>query len=241
MKVYRYLTLSTALLLAPAVSHHAMAEDTDSTEAFQVRQAALLEMFADEGIDANEDGALSRREIGAFFGVEGRKAGARGRGHGMHKGRGKPGMMRGHGPHGDSVGGILRHMERLDAETAPARFPLERHLEADVDGDGVLSDAEWSAFAVVARERFLGELLNVAPEADANEDGAIDEAELLQLRSDHAERVRAHVIERRPEADIDGDGVLSDEEWASVKGSHPKGVGCGKHRGGGHGGGCGKR
>ena len=42
---------------------------------------------------------------------------------------------------------MLHHLEMLEGATPPAQFDLARHPEADTDGDGAVSDAEWTAFA----------------------------------------------------------------------------------------------
>ena len=64
-----------AAALAAAVSIHALADGKPNVVD---RHARLLERFGDDGIDANNDGTLTRDEIHAFFmgtGGEGRKGG----------------------------------------------------------------------------------------------------------------------------------------------------------------------
>ncbi len=201
-------------------------------------QTRLLERFGNDGIDADGDGTLTHTEVRSFFEAmrangDGPGAGRRGgpphdgpfcgRGGPGGAGRGPgPGPMghgpMGHGPMGPGMGGpppiamMLEHLERLDAETAPSGFPLERFPDADTDGDGELSDAEWLAFAATARERLLDHLLRVAPAADANDDGVLDDAELEALEAEVLARMKEHILDRHPEADTDGDGGLSEAE-----------------------------
>jgi hypothetical protein len=106
------------------------------------------------------------------------------------------------------MGMALRHLGLLSAEAPPAEFTLARHPEADTDGDGQLSQAEWQAFATEKRAEILARLANHLPNADADGDGTLGEAELDAVKV----RFREHLLERHPEADTDGDGTLSVEE-----------------------------
>ena len=109
----------------------------------------------------------------------------------------------------------LQRLEMLNAETPPAEFDLARFPEADLDGDGQLSDSEWTTFAEQARGRVLARLLARMPEADADGDGTLNEAELAALK----DGIRERVLTRHPDADTDGDGVLSEAEFKAFKAS----------------------
>ncbi|MCH7813887.1 MAG: hypothetical protein IID40_07685 [Planctomycetes bacterium] len=185
--------------------------------------------------DTNGDGVLSEAEVEAVMS--------------SHHGRGGPHAMKGHGHHGTrgEVGMLLEHLEKVDAENAPADFNLERHPEADANEDGTVSDGEWASFAEQARPRLLDRLFAVAPEADADGNGTISDRELAAFRSERWAKVREHVLSKNPDADTNGDGVLSEQEARAFMGSRD-GSGCpGQSRGGcpfangkgdGHGGGC---
>ncbi len=125
-----------------------------------------------------------------------------------------PGWLQGHakGAMGGRLGGIFEHLEKLSAETPPPHFDLARFPEADLDGDGTLSDGEWQTFAEQGRERLLARLTARAPEADADQDGVISEAELAALKAKCAARRSQRILAEHPQADTDGDGVLSDAE-----------------------------
>ena len=221
-----------ALALSAMLVTTAQAQEKADSPLPEAKQAWLLEKFGDQGIDANEDGTLARDEVQAFFvekpgwGMKGKHGrhglrGKKGRGHcdgegwGHHGQHGGPGM-RGH--RGDPLAKacwLLRRLEKLEAETAPADFELAEFPKADLDGDGELSDTEWSAFAQQAHGQILQKLAWRMPDADTDDDGTISEVELAALRA----RVRDHLLSRRPEADLNGDGALSDEEleafWSS--------------------------
>lgn len=168
-------------------------------------QARLLERFGDDGIDGDGDGVLTHEEARAFFqerfgemDIDARG----GPGFGRHDGRRGPGeRMR-------RLGKVLHHLEMLESGTPPAQFTIERHPEADVDADGVVSDEEWLMFASERRAEILTRLVKRFPGADADGDGTLNAEELELVKAD----IRARVLNRHPEADTDGDGILSEEE-----------------------------
>ena len=174
----------------------------------------LLEKFGDEGIDANGDGTLTPEEAHAFL-ADKHPEGMRGMcsKHGRHgmKGRGLHGRM-GMGPKG-GFGRLLKHLELLNAETPPEDFDLTRFPRADVDGNGELSNSEWTAFTDRARERVLARITTRFPDADANNNGRLDDAEIEALKV----KIREQCLAKNPEADTNGDGVLSEEEFAAFQ------------------------
>ena len=133
------------------------------------------------------------------------------------RGPGHHGMKGRHGGPKGRIGGLLYRLEMLEGEAPPAEFDLTRHPEADLDGDGQLSDSEWTKFAQESRERLLGRLLKRMPEVDTDEDGTISDAELAAFKAEHEVKAREHCLAKNPEADTDGDGVLSDEEFEAFR------------------------
>ena len=214
MRTYMRGFLIAGLAWTITTASTAVADDGADDPIPAARQVKLLERFGDDGIDANGDGSLTHEEVRTFleenFGDERTprcqraERGPRGKGHrgmrGKHMGAGK-------GP-GEQLGGLLKRLELLASDTPPAEFDLERFPGADADGDGVLSNDEWKAFAAKARERMLTGLARRMPEADTDGNGVIDDAELAAIKDE----MRARVLERHPEADTDGDGTLSDAE-----------------------------
>ena len=204
------LTIVTSLISVSA----AFAEDQPVPPIPDARQARLLERFGDEGIDADGDGTLTREEVHTFF-----AAGDLHPMHDRHRHRGMKGLdhhgdwgprgKRGHhrGP-GGRLGMMLRHLEQLSSETPPLQFDPAKFAEADSDGDGVLSDTEWTTFAEQQRQRLLSRLAERVPRADADHDGVISDTELAELTA----WVAGRVLRRHPEADTNGDGTLSDDE-----------------------------
>ena len=126
--------------------------------------------------------------------------------HGKGGPRGKGGPHRGPG---GRLGMMLHHLELLEGATPPPQFDLARHPEADTDGDGVLSAAEWTTFAAQERQRILTHLADRIPRADADNDGAISDTELSELKA----WVAGRLLRRHPEADMNSDGILSSEEF----------------------------
>ena len=217
-------SIVTSLMLASA----AFAEGPPNGAVPEAKQARLLERFGDEGIDADRDGTLTRDEVETFFATNDlpcekgrfRKGDSKGWGHAEMRGRGGPGgRHRGpDGPHrglggphrgpGGRLGMMLHRLERLSGAAPPPRFDLARFPEADSDGDGILSETEWTEFAGLQRQRLLERLAERVPLADADNDGVLSDAELAAIRA----WVAGRVLQRHPEADTDGDGTLSENE-----------------------------
>lgn len=174
------------------------------------RRARLLEQFGDQGIDGNGDGMLTRAEVHEFFADLG--FGSRRYGFG----RGGPGYggRHGHafGP-GGPLGRMLRALDRLQEETPPSWFTIERFPDADVNADGDLGSDEWQSFAEGHRTQVLEHLMEFAPQADTDDNGELSEVELDALRTTHRTRMRTRILARHPDADTDRDGTLSDEEF----------------------------
>jgi len=111
----------------------------------------------------------------------------------------------------------LKALEKLQAETPPEWFTIERFSDADLDQDGALSTEEWRSFADGERAGAIDQLLDMAPTADADQDGQLSDQEIQALTDAHMTRVRAQVLKHHPEADTDGDGRLSDAEFEAVQ------------------------
>ncbi len=195
----------------------AVAYDDRDTPIPEARQARLLEKFGDEGIDSDGDRTLTREEVRAFFdrvrpGDRVGRRGCDGCKDGFHRGPKGQGRERMGG-----AGRLLQRYDLFDPATPPIAFDLEKHPEADLDENGDLSSAEWSAFAEQTRERMLDRLSKQFTDADADGDGTIGEAELAVLRAEGPTRARERCLMRNPEADLNGDGVLSDDEFEAVQ------------------------
>ncbi len=206
------------------------------------RQAWLLERLGDEGIDADGDGTLTREEVRAFFA---KKHGEGTRGDGEHAWRGKHGQWGEHGQWGKQdrsgehsrwgkhpfgrrgmeghqgdkmhrLGMTLHHLDVFAAETPPEQFDIAGHEEADLDGDGELSQTEWQTFAQGKRSEILSRLASRLPDADGDSDGTLNDEELEAVIA----KFHAQLLEKHPEADANGDGVLSAEEAAAFHAGH---------------------
>lgn len=120
---------------------------------------------------------------------------------------------------------------RAERQAQREAFRAERLARLDLDGDGVVSQAEIDTAA--ARR---------AAEIDTNGDGVISAEELLAWREARmAERRQQRVERALARMDADGDGVVSAEEFAAATaarmqrgegrhGAHPRKY---KHRHGG--------
>ncbi len=162
------------------------------------RQDWMLERFGDEGIDADEDGTVTQEEMRTFFA---RKHGEGTRGEGEHAWRGMRGQWGKHGGSGENsrwgkhpfgrrgmeghqgdrmhrLGMTLHHLEVFAAETPPEQFDIAGHGEADLDGDGELSQTEWQTFAQGKRSEILSRLASHLPDADSDSDGTLNDEEL---------------------------------------------------------------
>jgi hypothetical protein len=175
------------------------------------RQQWLMERFGDQGIDGNDDGVLTVAEVRAFLAERPR---LRGDGTGPWGRRGpRPGGARSERHGGDP----LRLLVLLDKETRPAQLTAEQLPEADLDGDGQISDEEWETHAAQRRAQLLAMLLERWPEVDADGDGAISDEELSVFRAARMAEARKRILLRHPSADTDGDGALSDEEFDAFR------------------------
>ena len=221
----QWLTMILVLAVAPvALAGQFGARQGKDVQIPQDKQAQLLERFGDDGIDANDDGVLTRDEVRDFMKESGLDFG-RGRG-----GRGPGGFG---GPPSDRGGLFMIHrLEALQSDTPPDDLQVGRFPGLDADGDGTVSDAEWQAFAEKATSRLTERVLKQFPDADADGDGALSAEELSALKASQIAVVKQRILERHPEADEDGDGVISDEELAAFREDMPRrGEGRGAHRG----------
>ncbi len=200
-------------VVALAITGVIRAEERDPNEPIpEQRQDRLLERFGEKGIDADEDGTLTREEVRAFFADrprDGRRGGLDLHNRGLGKRGNHEGKMH-------RLAMTLHHIELFSASTPPEHFDLTKHLEADLDRDGQLSNAEWRAFAQEKRDEIITRLARRMPDADGDGDGTLNAEELQAVES----RLRTQVLERDPEADSDGDGVLSQDEFAAFRAAH---------------------
>ncbi len=212
MSTFSMKILLPATVLSLACLATARADDEQSLPPLDAQhQAWLLERFGEDGIDANGDGVLTHEEAKAFFSEMHKDddSGWFGRFGQGHHGPGRhQGNKRGPGRRMQPLGRTLYHLEMLDAEEPPDFFTIERHPEADLDGNGELSAEEWWTFAEQRRSEILTRLIERFPDADADGDGTLNANELDAVKA----KILARVLERHPEADTDGDGVLSEEE-----------------------------
>lgn len=169
-------------------------------------RAMMLERHPEA--DTDGDGVLSDEEATAFRQSLGDKPGL----HAMH-GFGRHTKF-GHGMRGPGadVGQLLERLAKLDGESAPEGIDLTRHADLDADGDGTVSDEEWTTFVDKMRPKVLEHLAKRVPGADLDGDGTVSNAELDAFKVRYAAAQRAMVLLHHPEADTDGDGALSDAE-----------------------------
>jgi len=240
-------------------------DEGQDTAVSQERQEKLMERFGDQGIDANEDGVLTRDEIHAFLGEK----------HGAGKMRGK--HAHGYGGKGQEamlhhMGMALTYLEIVNQDTPPDGFNATTHPKLDTNGDGELSVDEWQAYAEKKRNgiidmilsqhsdldkdgdktlndeeleavnaMFRSKLVALHPEADADKDGSLTVEEFVAFRDAHMEEMRTETLKSHPGADLDGDGKLSDGEMHAFMGKahDTDGFGChGKGKEGCQGKGC---
>ncbi|GMU22443.1 MAG: hypothetical protein AMXMBFR13_25290 [Phycisphaerae bacterium] len=171
-----------AVLLMGFSGRAVAADDRPVPEA---KKAQLLERFP--GIDANQDGQLTRQEAKAFFAS--RKAGAR-------RGGAAPPDQPGQPPKTDEVG--------------------RRSRKGPGAAGGTAGDPKVGGQAG-AKPPNAGEFLARFPDADTNQDGRLAPEELRAYFRSHGAEMRAELLKRRPEVDSDGDGTLSDEEFRAAR------------------------
>ncbi len=184
------------------------------------RQAKLMAKFGDRGIDANEDGVLTRDEVHAFFAEmhgNGMKPGCGG------QGKGGPGLA-GFGPCGGQgpgatvhhVGMALTYLDVLSQDAPPDGFNATTHPYVDTDGDGQLSNDEWKAFAEKKRNGIVEMILTQHPELDKDGDKTLNDEELDAVHV----MFRSQLVVLHPEADTDKDGTLTEEEFVVFRDAH---------------------
>ena len=181
------------------------------------REAGKLERFGEQGIDANGDGELTRDEVGAFFRDRQTALGGHDVGMQTQERVGRRTRTQGTRDRPHRRGMTLHRLDVLDSETAPEGFNLDRAPQADLDGDGVLSNAEWVEYAQQKRDEMLARLMERHPAIDVDADGAINDAELGSFRAGLEAGRLDQVLRHHPEADTDGDGAISDEELDNFK------------------------
>jgi hypothetical protein len=184
------------------------------------QQVKLLQQYGDQGIDANADGVLTRTELRDFRQknragrVGGDQVPIRSRDRLREPGQGfgpGPGMGR------RGLGGPAMMLQRFVSPTPPPDFNLTTHPEEDLDGDGVISDAEWRTFADARIKQLIPRALRQSPGIDADGDGEVSHAELTTFVAAEEAKRRSHLLVDHPELDTDNDGVLSDTEMEAHK------------------------
>ena len=170
----------------------AASEPTESIPA--AKQAKLLDKFGDQGIDADGDGVLTHEEVKAFFGEKHHRGatGMHGPKGGEHHGMKGccpgcpkdccPGGMKGCCP-----GGMRLRMDYGEMTEEHIAKMLKRHPEADTDGDGLLSEAEFEACRAQRMEEHRAMVLEHHAEADTDGDGTLSEEEARVFMGDHPE------------------------------------------------------
>ncbi len=212
----------------------AAAGDKGDKPISEEQQTQLLEKFGDDGIDADGDGVLTRKEVTTFFKAHpdlrpARQEGWRGDRRGGRKGGDRGAFGRGRGgdfERGDRSGrrarggrlhGILQELDKLNAEEVPDSDILERRPKLDINGDGQLSADEWATFVEKRRGQLLEKLLKIAPEIDTDGDGEVSDEELQVFKAAKEAEQRARILEEHPETDLDGNGELSVEEFEAFQ------------------------
>ncbi len=118
---------------------------------------------------------------------------------------------------GQRLMGMVHVLEYLSSETAPGTFTVDLFPGQDTDGDGTLSDAEWTAFASNETGKIVDRLVKRAPEADVDADGTLSSVELQAFVDEKVDEFKERLLEHRPQVDADGDGELSDAEFAALE------------------------
>ena len=168
----------------------------------------LLDKFGDQGIDGDGDGVLTGEEVREFFAN---------RNHDGQRGRwGDQGKRHDSGRR-DRFVLALDLLEGLGAETAPEGFTADAFPKADENGDGVIDDTEWQAFAAEKREKILDSLTRHHKGLDADGDGAVDATELDAFKAERVAEASEYILKHHADADKDGDGVLSMDEFTAFR------------------------
>ncbi|MCG3132090.1 MAG: hypothetical protein FLDDKLPJ_02901 [Phycisphaerae bacterium] len=177
------------------------------------RAKALLEQYGEEGIDANADGTLTRREVFEFYRKKGLPLPGRPGEGGPGGGPGRFGPGR---PGPDGPFQMLEAFERLlrleSGKVAPERV-LNAFPRADRDQNGQLSEEEMKAALDRLRQQALERLLEVQPQVDADKDGKVSDEEFAAFKETTLARLAERVFASQPEADKDRDGKFSEEEF----------------------------
>lgn len=113
--------------------------------------------------------------------------------------------------------GHLAMLDLLLAEAAPAGFTVENFPDADTDGDGALSDAEWQSFADDHKAKMSDRMMLRDESIDTDASGDLDDTELAAFAEAQEAEMKERMLERHTDADTDGDGVLSDAEFAAFE------------------------
>ncbi|MCG8409047.1 MAG: hypothetical protein MI923_27900 [Phycisphaerales bacterium] len=202
--------LVAILMICSAFANRAEAASEPDRSIPQDRQTKLLESFGSEGIDANNDGVLTRDEVHRFFGERRppRPHGQRRMGEPRRHDRRGPAR----GPKGHHVGRLLKRLEFYSAATPPEGFSLSTFAGADLNGDDQLSHDEWTQFSARTRSKILTQIASRVPHVDADENGVVSDEELASFKAEHVSRERRRILSRHPDADTDENGELSDQE-----------------------------
>lgn len=184
------------------------------------RAKALIEQYGEEGIDANSDGTLTRREVFEFYKKKGLPLPGRPGGAGGESDRPAPGRF---GPGRPGPGGpadLLELFERF-LRIESGKISRERILmatpRADADHDGKLSDEEFAKALDFAHEMAVKRLLEAQPATDKDGDGKLSDEEIAAFKTSTLERVGQRILAANKEADKDSDGKLSEEEFLSFR------------------------
>lgn len=187
------------------------------------RAKQLLEQYGEEGIDANADGTLTRREVMDFFKKKGLpmpgRPGGPGQGRPGQGPGGPPGEGRfGGGRPGEGPGELLtlfEHFLRIETGNVDREHVIDIYPAADTDKDGKLSDAELAKALEFAHDAAVHRILQAAPDTD--KDGKLSDAELTTFKETTLARIGQRVLQANPKADSDGDGKLSAAEFLAYR------------------------
>jgi len=113
--------------------------------------------------------------------------------------------------------GHLAMLDLMLSEAAPEGFSIDKFPDADTDGDGALSDAEWQSFAADHKAKMSERMMLRDESIDTDASGDLDDTELAAYAEAQEAEMKARMLERHADADTDGDGVLSDAELAAFE------------------------